>query len=48
MWYDKHIRVDHMKDVSTDQMMRKDEHRKMIFTLSNYVKSLKVLRNYTR
>ncbi len=48
MWYDKRIRVDHMEDVSTDQMMRKDERRKMIFTLSNYVKSLKVLRNYTR
>ena len=46
MWYDKRIRVDHMEDVSTDQMMRKDERRKMIFTLHNYVRSLKVLKQY--
>lgn len=47
MLYDKRLRVDHLEDVSTDRMLRQDERRKMIFTLRNYVRSLKVMERYT-
>lgn len=46
MLYDKRIHVKHAEDVSTDQMMKEDERKKMIFTLNNYVKSLHVLEQY--
>ena len=45
MHYDPRIVVHHVEDASTDSMST-DTRRKMIFTLGNYVRSLKVLEQY--
>ena len=46
MHYDPRIVVKHVEDASTDSMSA-TTRRKMIFTLGNYVRSLKVLGTYT-
>ena len=47
MHYDPRIVVKHVEDASTDSM-NSSTRRKMIFTLGNYVRSLKVLGTYVR
>lgn len=48
MMYDKNIQVKHAEDVSTDQMMENNKHKKLVFTLNNYVHSLRILKRYVK